>query len=135
MVELPISLPYTFDFWQFAGKREHRSNNVPKVDFQSTRYVISSDVSKQSIQKNEYLQIFKWITIHFFFRENFLQLDIFFRQLSYEQITQQKAYDIFALICKYLYQSSIRSSVSYGDPQYNKGRQLYMSTYRRRMKY
>ena len=35
------------------------------------------------------------------FRENFLQLDIFFRQLSYEHIQQQNAYDIFALICKY----------------------------------
>ena len=35
------------------------------------------------------------------FRENFLQLDIFYKQMSYEEITQQKAYDPFALICKY----------------------------------
>ena len=35
-----------------------------------------------------------------YYRQNFLQLDIFFRQLSYEQVTQQKAYDIFALICE-----------------------------------
>ncbi|XP_052768020.1 acid-sensing ion channel 5-like [Mya arenaria] len=34
-----------------------------------------------------------------FLRENFLQVDIFYRQLSYEHINQQKAYDFFALIC------------------------------------
>ncbi|WAR19543.1 ASIC2-like protein, partial [Mya arenaria] len=33
-----------------------------------------------------------------FLRENFLQVDIFYRQLSYEHINQQKAYDFFALI-------------------------------------
>lgn len=35
------------------------------------------------------------------FRENFLQLDIFYKQMSYEEITQQEAYDPFALICEY----------------------------------
>ena len=34
-----------------------------------------------------------------FLRENFLQLDIFYRQLSYEHVSQQKGYDVFALIC------------------------------------
>ncbi|XP_041378064.1 uncharacterized protein LOC121390337 [Gigantopelta aegis] len=34
-----------------------------------------------------------------FIRENFLQLDIFYRERSYEQITQQVAYDVFALLC------------------------------------
>ncbi|KAK7480846.1 hypothetical protein BaRGS_00027932, partial [Batillaria attramentaria] len=34
-----------------------------------------------------------------FIRENFLQLDVFYREKSYEQITQQKAYDLFALLC------------------------------------
>nr|KAG5694944.1 hypothetical protein BaRGS_031227 [Batillaria attramentaria] len=33
-----------------------------------------------------------------FIRENFLQLDVFYREKSYEQITQQKAYDLFALL-------------------------------------
>ncbi|XP_052769455.1 acid-sensing ion channel 4-B-like isoform X2 [Mya arenaria] len=33
-----------------------------------------------------------------FMKENFLQIDIFYRQLSYEYINQQKAYDFFALI-------------------------------------
>ena len=37
-----------------------------------------------------------------FFRENFLQLDIFYRERSYEQITQQVAYDVFGLLCTYL---------------------------------
>ena len=34
-----------------------------------------------------------------FLRENFLKLNVFYRQLSYEYIRQQKGYDIFALIC------------------------------------
>ena len=34
-----------------------------------------------------------------FLRENFLKLNVFYRQLSYEHIQQQKGYDIFALIC------------------------------------
>ncbi|XP_076472588.1 uncharacterized protein LOC143301990 [Babylonia areolata] len=34
-----------------------------------------------------------------FIRENFLQLDVFYREKSYEQITQQIAYDLFALLC------------------------------------
>ncbi|XP_005111008.2 uncharacterized protein LOC101857070 [Aplysia californica] len=34
-----------------------------------------------------------------FIRENFLQLDVFYREKSYEQITQQEAYDKFALFC------------------------------------
>ncbi|KAL5014523.1 hypothetical protein ScPMuIL_008793 [Solemya velum] len=34
-----------------------------------------------------------------FFRENFLQMDIFFRELNYEEITQQIGYDIFSLLC------------------------------------
>ncbi|WAR19542.1 ASIC2-like protein, partial [Mya arenaria] len=33
-----------------------------------------------------------------FLKENILQIDIFYRQLSYEYINQQKAYDFFALI-------------------------------------
>ena len=33
-------------------------------------------------------------------RENFLQLDVFYREKSYEQITQQASYDKFALFCK-----------------------------------
>ncbi|XP_048752187.2 uncharacterized protein LOC125663832 isoform X3 [Ostrea edulis] len=32
-------------------------------------------------------------------KNNFLELKIFYRQLSYEDITQQEAYDIFALLC------------------------------------
>ncbi|XP_061198273.1 uncharacterized protein LOC133206334 [Saccostrea echinata] len=32
-------------------------------------------------------------------KDNFLELNIFYRQLSYEEITQQEAYDIFALLC------------------------------------
>ncbi|KAJ8319757.1 hypothetical protein KUTeg_001344, partial [Tegillarca granosa] len=31
-------------------------------------------------------------------RNNFLQLDIFYRELNYEEINQQRAYDIFALL-------------------------------------
>ncbi|KAL8564936.1 hypothetical protein ACOMHN_019839 [Nucella lapillus] len=34
-----------------------------------------------------------------FIRNNFLRLNIFYRELNYEQITQQEAYDIFALLC------------------------------------
>ena len=34
-----------------------------------------------------------------FLKKNFLNLNIFYRQLSYEYIQQQKAYDIFSLIC------------------------------------
>ena len=34
-----------------------------------------------------------------FFKENFLKLDVFYRQLSYEFIQQQKGYDEYALIC------------------------------------
>ena len=34
-----------------------------------------------------------------FFRKNFLKLKVFYRQLSYEYIRQQKGYDIFGLIC------------------------------------
>lgn len=37
----------------------------------------------------------------FLIRENFAQLDIFYRRMSYEEITQQKAFDTFALFCKY----------------------------------
>ncbi|GFO35318.1 acid-sensing ion channel 4 [Plakobranchus ocellatus] len=34
-----------------------------------------------------------------FMRENILHLSIFYKALSYEQITQQEAYDVFALLC------------------------------------
>ncbi|XP_064643335.1 uncharacterized protein LOC135497392 isoform X2 [Lineus longissimus] len=34
-----------------------------------------------------------------FYKENFLQMDVFYRKLSYELVEQQKAYDIFALLC------------------------------------
>ena len=34
-----------------------------------------------------------------FLKKNFLNLNVFYRQLSYEYIQQQKAYDIFGLIC------------------------------------
>ncbi|XP_067658355.1 acid-sensing ion channel 4-B-like [Haliotis asinina] len=34
-----------------------------------------------------------------FVKENFLKLEVYFRQLSYEQHTQQIAYDVFALLC------------------------------------
>ncbi|XP_050413854.1 uncharacterized protein LOC126828236 isoform X1 [Patella vulgata] len=36
-----------------------------------------------------------------FIKENFLQLDIFYREKSYEEITQQIAYDNFALFCDF----------------------------------
>ncbi|KAK7093190.1 hypothetical protein V1264_006986 [Littorina saxatilis] len=36
-----------------------------------------------------------------FIRENFLQLDVFYREKSYEQITQQIGYDEFALLCEF----------------------------------
>ncbi|OWF41244.1 degenerin-like protein del-10 [Mizuhopecten yessoensis] len=31
--------------------------------------------------------------------DNYLQLDIFYREMNYEEIRQQKAYDIFSLLC------------------------------------
>ena len=34
------------------------------------------------------------------FRQNVLRLNIFYRELSYEQITQQEAYEIFSLLCE-----------------------------------
>ncbi|XP_064614121.1 uncharacterized protein LOC135477846 [Liolophura sinensis] len=34
-----------------------------------------------------------------FVRENFILLDVFYSQLSYEQVTQQEAYPIFSLLC------------------------------------
>lgn len=34
------------------------------------------------------------IELMFTFRENFMNLDVFFRELSYKEITQQKAYDM-----------------------------------------
>ena len=34
-----------------------------------------------------------------FLKENFLKLNVFYRQLSYERISQHKGYDIFGLIC------------------------------------
>ena len=34
-----------------------------------------------------------------FLMKNFLKLNIFYRQLSYEHIKQQKGYDVFALVC------------------------------------
>ncbi|XP_071109614.1 uncharacterized protein [Haliotis cracherodii] len=34
-----------------------------------------------------------------FVRDNFLKVNVFYRELSYEKITQQVAYDIFALLC------------------------------------
>ena len=34
-----------------------------------------------------------------FFKKNFLKLKVFYRQLSYEYIQQQRGYDIFGLIC------------------------------------
>ncbi|XP_069114351.1 uncharacterized protein [Argopecten irradians] len=34
-----------------------------------------------------------------FIKNNVLKLDIFYRQMSYEEINQQEAYDLFALLC------------------------------------
>ena len=36
----------------------------------------------------------------FFCRDNFLFIDFFFRELSYQRIQQQEAYDFFALLSK-----------------------------------
>ncbi|XP_050413850.2 uncharacterized protein LOC126828235 [Patella vulgata] len=36
---------------------------------------------------------------HNFVRSNFLLVNLYFKELNYEQITQQKAYDVFALFC------------------------------------
>lgn len=41
------------------------------------------------------------ILVTVLYRENFLQLDVFYRELSYEEIDQQEAYDIFGLLCMY----------------------------------
>lgn len=37
---------------------------------------------------------------YFGFRENFILLDVFYSQLSYEHVTQQEAYPIFSLLCE-----------------------------------
>ena len=34
-----------------------------------------------------------------FLKDNFLKLNVFYRQLSYEYVCQQKRYNIFGLIC------------------------------------
>ena len=36
-------------------------------------------------------------------RDNFLFIDFFFRELSYQRIEQQQAYDFFALLSKHKY--------------------------------
>ena len=37
----------------------------------------------------------------FIYRENFLEIDVFMKELYYEQIEQQVAYDVTNLFCKY----------------------------------
>ena len=52
---------------------------------------------------DSYHLLLQYYIYYCFFRDNFLRLDIFYRQLSYEEITQQKAFDFYTLICKYDY--------------------------------
>ena len=49
----------------------------------------------------QYLDIFnRSVSIDsVFLSKDVLQLDVVYRQLSYERVSQRKAYDIFALIC------------------------------------
>ena len=48
--------------------------------------------------------IFSFQHMYFDFpRDNFLFIDFFFRELSYQRIEQQQAYDFFALLSKHKY--------------------------------
>jgi len=44
-----------------------------------------------------------FLYFEFYRRENYLELDVFYRELNYEEIQQQVAYDLFGLLCKLLY--------------------------------
>ena len=71
------------------------------LDFRNLLGNIDHDLINAINDVAQYLDKFnKSISIDsIFLRENFLKLNVFYRQLSYEYIRQQKGYDIFALIC------------------------------------
>ncbi|KAK7482547.1 hypothetical protein BaRGS_00026258 [Batillaria attramentaria] len=81
--------------------REDYDNYRKMFDF---RYLVGNADSKflKSLEDlmNEMERYIELSVIEIdFIRENILQLDVFYREKSYEQITQQEAYDIFALFC------------------------------------
>lgn len=66
--------------------------------------MFSNDIDRIQPAISGYNQFIKSL---FFYRNNFLEVNIFYRQLSYEEITQHEAYDIFALLCKYNFNCSV----------------------------
>ena len=94
-----IFLQNMSDAWlAYADRLIHARNGL---DIRKMLNNIDEDLINAIDEIAQYLDNFNRSVIidSIFLRENFLQLDIFYRQLSYEQISQQKAYDIFALIC------------------------------------
>ena len=71
-----------FDIRTFLGNIDH--DFIKAID----------DVSRYLDKFNKSVRI-----DNIFFRKNFLKLNVFYRQLSYEYIRQQKGYDIYGLIC------------------------------------
>lgn len=56
----------------------------------------------KNIQLHVIIKTTFYIYEMFICRENFLNVDIFYRQMSYEEIHQQKAYEMFSLWCKWI---------------------------------
>ncbi|XP_046562984.1 LOW QUALITY PROTEIN: uncharacterized protein LOC124271872 [Haliotis rubra] len=102
-------------YWKFKNIRRYLRNYTEvaaEIAQEFARHRDMIDVRSRFLNKDEeFLQSFKSLAEHMemfhssshvdsaFVRDNFLKVNVFYRELSYEKITQQVAYDIFALLC------------------------------------
>lgn len=73
------------------------------IQFSSTSYRHLSTFTGHHTSSDDYFNCKsqqEFIIILFFCRTNFLPIDIFFRELSFMEIKQQEAYDLWAFFCK-----------------------------------
>ncbi|XP_011430312.3 degenerin-like protein del-10 [Magallana gigas] len=105
----------SYDYYTYVNKNEYLKNFTEiESDLKSNFSTILDDVKFTDVidgQDGQLLSTFNNIIAHMkefqealkvdsdFIRDNLLQINIFYREMSYEKIDQQIAYDMFSLWC------------------------------------
>ncbi|XP_052721999.1 uncharacterized protein LOC128192939 [Crassostrea angulata] len=105
----------SYDYYTYINKNEYLKNFTEiESDLKSNFSTILDDVKFTDVidgQDGQLLSTFNNIIAHMkefqealkvdsdFIRDNLLQINIFYREMSYEKIDQQIAYDMFSLWC------------------------------------
>ncbi|XP_063427504.1 uncharacterized protein LOC134711007 [Mytilus trossulus] len=103
--KLVIGKQFLSDLKTFEDVKEIIDSNYTELQAMITLYETVGEDGTAFLQSFTYLKEYfsaynEMMDINNeFIKENFMQLDLYYKQMSYEEITQQKAYDSFALIC------------------------------------